>query len=317
MRTKEEVHVCVNQELELDYNDLQLHASPSHSYCHSHEVEYVSNSTPVKADAFSSIRRATIRALSGEQLPRGQTSGPLFFGNHNVGYTAAYVFRLADIYARGRQRYYALLAQLGKDTKRALEASTLIWSSFENIAINIVRTAQEAASRNQAKEGAPASENERIKPMSFLTQRTMDPDGFPRCGVMNIKANGLVDLVDNDRFFCELHVMFVGMLQDLGKILGGLQIQRGEANDVLVTARNDTQCPLGTSDEKIVGCHIEDDELQMSPSELAPQHEGGDLQTISSKPELQHEELAENKLDRCHAPVCAPRMVTQRSQVMV
>ncbi|MCJ1410131.1 hypothetical protein MMC19_004216 [Ptychographa xylographoides] len=231
LRTREDVHAC-NPYLQSDEDGTYLHPLPQESFdsnnsdssCHIHHLEYVSNSSPAESDTYSSLRRATIRTLSGEQLPRGQTSGPLWFGDPVAGYTIAYVFRLADTHARGRQRYYALLALAGSDTKRAFEACTMIWSFFEQIAMNIVEMAEDVASRSLMDDSPP--KQGRVTPISsFLTGRTMDPDGYPRQGTANVRANGIAELVDNDRFFCELHMMFVGILQDLGRVLGGLMIR--------------------------------------------------------------------------------------------
>ena len=236
LRTREEVHACTSQYVQLDEEHAQLAPLPHESFdssgsgssCHTHSLEYVSSSSPAESESYSSLRRATIRTLSGEQLPRGQTSGPLWFGDPTAGYTIAYVFRLADSHARGRQRYYALLALAGSETQRAFEACTVIWSFFEQIAMNIVEAAQDVAARSVVDDSPP--ERGHVTPISsFLTGRTMDPDGYPRRGTANVRANGIAELVDNDRFFCELHMIFVGILQDLGRVLGGLKIKAGDA----------------------------------------------------------------------------------------
>jgi len=242
LRTREEVHACTNQCTQGDEDDMQLpsilphdsfDSSGSGSSCHTHNLEYVSSSSPAESENYSSLRRATIRTLSGEQLPRGQTSGPLWFGDPIAGYTIAYVFRLADSHARGRQRYYALLALAGSETQRAFEACTVIWSFFEQIAMNIVEAAEDVAARSIIDDSPP--ERGHITPISsFLTGRTMDPDGYPRRGTANVRANGIAELVDNDRFFCELHMMFVGILQDLGRVLGGLKIKAEGSENLAV-----------------------------------------------------------------------------------
>ena len=232
LRTKEEVHACTNQYVQVEEDDVRFVSSshesfrstPSGTACHTHNLEYVSASSPAESETYSNLRRATIRTLSGEQLPRGQTSGPLWFGDPVAGFTIAYVFRLADSHARGRQRYYALLALAGSETKRAFEACTLIWSYFEQIAMNIVEAAEDVAARSVVDDSPP--ERGQVTPISsFLTGRTMDPDGYPRRGTANVKANGIAELVDNEMFFCELHMMFVGILQDLGHMLGGLKVR--------------------------------------------------------------------------------------------
>ncbi|MCJ1432517.1 hypothetical protein MMC27_001874 [Xylographa pallens] len=112
----------------------------------------------------------------------------------------------------------------GFETQRAFEACTVIWSFFEQIAMNIVEAAEDVAARSIIDDSPP--ERGHVTPVSsFLTGRTMDPDGYPRRGAANVRANGIAELVDNDRFFCELHMMFVGILQDLGRALGGLKIK--------------------------------------------------------------------------------------------
>ncbi|MCJ1359413.1 MAG: hypothetical protein MMC33_009415 [Icmadophila ericetorum] len=235
LRTTEAIHACVNQYSELDDNGMELALASPHSphsldpatqnsSCHSHNLEYVSSSSPIEPDTYSGLRRATIRTLSGEQLPRGHTSGPLFFGDPVHGYTIAYVFRLADLHARGHQRYYALLALAGSDTRRAFEACTIIWSFFEQLAINIIEKAEHVALQASPADDSP-SRSEYITPISsFLTGRTMDPDGYTRRGAAHVRANSIAELVDDKEFFCELHMTFVGMLQELGRILGGVRV---------------------------------------------------------------------------------------------
>ena len=230
LRTREEIHVCgtvdfgsEDDHVQAKYFSHSLHSMLSNSLCHSHSLEYVSSANPLEAETFSSLRRATVRTLSGEQLLRGQTAGPLWFGDSAAGYTIAYVFRLADLHARGRQRYYALLALAGSDVNRAFEACTLVWTFFEQIANHIMCMAEEVASRRTNHDNPP--ERGFITPItSFLTGRAMDPDGFPRQGVVSVRANGIAELVDNSNIFCELHMMFVSILQDLGRILGGTRI---------------------------------------------------------------------------------------------
>ena len=233
LRTTEVIHACVNEYSELQDDSLNMPPTPesfcsaaSITSCHTHSLEYVSNSSPAESDSFSSLRRATIRTLSGEQLPRGQTAGPLCFGDPSVGYTIAYVFRLADPHARGRQRYYALLALAGSDCRRAFEACTIIWSFFEQLARNIIETADQVALRTSLTEDSPPQTGHITPISSFLTGRTMDPDGYPRRGTANVRASGIAELVDNENFFCELHMIFVCMLQDLGRLLGGIRVKQ-------------------------------------------------------------------------------------------
>ncbi|MCJ1308682.1 hypothetical protein MMC25_002336 [Agyrium rufum] len=250
LRTVERIHVCNGDRLhagEIGDDDIAdivagqdgpQHPSLSFSSsesgastpdCHTHSIEYVSNSTPAESSTYSGLRRAVIRTLSGEQLPRGHSSGPLYFGDLSSGYTIAYIFRLADPLARGRQRYYALLALAGTDAARAFEASTIVWTFFETLARNIIETAENIAAQSSPSDDSPI-EFPYITPISsFLTGRNVGDSGdlySRRGGAMGaVRARSIADLVNNKNFFCELHMAFVGMLQDLGRSLGGVRIE--------------------------------------------------------------------------------------------
>ena len=234
LRTTEEVHACSNEYQDLEEDGLislpsaspdSFGSSRSASSCHTHSLEYVSNSSPAESDSYSSLRRATIRTLSGEQLPRGHISGPLCFGDPIAGYTIAYIFRLGDHHARGRQRYYAFLALAGFDTRRAFEACNILWTFFEQLARNIVETADQVALHVSPIDDSPPQSGHITPISSFLTGRTIDPDGYPRRGAANVRANSIAELLDNENFFCELHMMFVSILQDLGKMMGGMRVK--------------------------------------------------------------------------------------------
>ncbi|KAG7006118.1 hypothetical protein G7Y79_00016g041030 [Physcia stellaris] len=108
-------------------------ADTAPSSCHSHTLEFVTTSKPMKPNTYSLLRRASIRTLSCEQLPRGLTAGRIFFEDPAVGYTIAYKFQLVDPYARGHQRHYALLALAGHDPGRAFKATTIVWRAFEQL----------------------------------------------------------------------------------------------------------------------------------------------------------------------------------------
>ena len=229
-RTREDVHICADAG-NLDDGEI------NHTIrCHSHNMEYISSSSPTEPDVFVALRNATVRTLSGEQLPKGQRSGPLCFGDSATGYTVAYYFRLADGHARGKERYYALLALVGTETRRAFESCTLIWNLFEQIALYIINMAEEALQRSKPKLEVDKSEKEyTVTPVSsFLTQRALHPDGNARRGTESVKANNITELVDNSNFFCELHMMFVKMLQELGKVFGGMKTNsRADNTDIL------------------------------------------------------------------------------------
>lgn len=231
LRSREAVHACGSEHSDSGTDeDLSPHQSSPETWasdtsmpsCHTHTLEFVTTSKPMKPNTYSILRRASIRTLSCEQLPRGLTAGRLFFGDPVAGYVIAYKFRLTDAYARGRQRHYALLALAGYDPGRAFKATSTIWRSFERIATSIINN-NEKAQRN---EQPPTNDKQKAAPISsFLTQRTMDPDGFPRRGGATMRPRGLAEMVGNDLFFAELHRSFVALLQGLGRQLGGLAVE--------------------------------------------------------------------------------------------
>ena len=228
LRSKEAVHACGSQHSDSSTDeDMSLQqGSPessatdtASSSCHSHTLEFVTTSKPMKPDIHFVLQRASIRTLSCEQLPRGLTAGKIFFGDPTASYTIAYKFRLTDPYARGRQRHYALLALAGHEPGRAFKATPIIWRAFERIATSIATRTDRAMHENGEKaRTAPVS--------SFLTQRTTDPDDFPRGnGSGGMRARGLAEMVGNDLFFAELHRSFVALLQCLGRQFGGVVVQ--------------------------------------------------------------------------------------------
>ena len=233
LRTLEHFHACIDQreshEADSDVtfeSHLDIDGSPiPQSSCHEHYVEYSSSPSPTISTAYSTLRNATIRTLSGEQLPRGHKSGPMYFGDSSIGYTIAYVFRLVDPLARGHHRFYAFLALAGYDSQRAVEACAIIWSFFEEIAKDIIETAEHVATK-ELTASESHSELEHITPASsFLAgPLSLEYDGFSRRATTNIRPNGIANLVGNPSFFCDLHVAFVRMLRDLGKRLGGLRV---------------------------------------------------------------------------------------------
>ena len=310
LRSKEEMHVCSQKEfcgLLCGYKphpqSCTFESKNSDFSCHSHNQEYVSSTSPMEPEVFSTLRRATVRTLSGEQLPRGHTSGPLWFGDANTGYTIAYIFKLHDAYARGRFRNYALLALVGPDTQRAFEACTLIWSLFEEIAVRIVEMARDVKSRNDAQESS--QERSDVNPVSsLLIGRQTDPDGFPRHDVANLKANGLAELVDNENFFCELHIMFVGMLQNLGKTLGGMRISHSVSEKALRKDQQDVRSAGDTNDQDI------------NPSGSALEEEGN-FRMSPAETDRRFSETMPTNISRRSASVCSPSITTQPRQVVV
>ncbi len=198
----------------------------SRSSDHTHTLTYLTTSSPVESNTYSLLRRACIRTLSCEQLPRGLTCGPLSFGDPIAGYTIAYKFRLPDPHARGRQRYYALLALAGQDPGRSFKAMPVIWRAFERIAAGIMANTESAILKDKTNEVDTIESKNAIPVSSFLTGRTMDPDGYPRRnGAANMRARGLAEMVGDELFFARLHKDFVHLLQILGRQFGGMRVE--------------------------------------------------------------------------------------------
>ena len=194
----------------------------SRSSCHPHELIYRTTSSPIDPNTYSILRRATIRTLSCEQLPRGLTSGAISFGDPVDGYTIAYKFRLPDPYARGCQRYYALLALAGQNPARVYKATPIVWRAFRRIAASIISKAESTISQSQSSENVRGGRKQITPISSFLTGRTVDPDGYPRRnGGLSTRARGLAEMVGDELIFAHLHGEFTYLLQSLGRQLGG------------------------------------------------------------------------------------------------
>ena len=235
LRSKEAIHACGNPHPDLN-TDEELafqQGSPEsfstdtpQSSCHSHTLEFVTTSKPMKPSTYSSLRRASIRTLSCEQLPRGLTAGRIFFGDPATGYTIAYKFRLTDPHARGRHRNYALLALAGHDEGRAWNATTIVWRAFERIATSIVASTERVMHQGKSSSRGGGEKPKAAPISSFLTQRATDPDGFLRAnGGAGMRARGLAEMVGNELVFAELHRSFVYLLQELGRQYGGVVVE--------------------------------------------------------------------------------------------
>ncbi|KAL1967599.1 hypothetical protein VTN77DRAFT_3114 [Rasamsonia byssochlamydoides] len=241
LRSREIVYSCGGNHSDSDdeAHDPHLHSSFPDSLhsssvvsdvsCHAHILTYLSLRGPPNPADYALLRRSSIRTLSCELLPRGLSSGPLCFGDSVAGYTIAYIFRLPDPMARGKRRSYALVALAGKDAGRAFRASPIIWRSFARIAGGIVSAAekhQEEEKRREERSYASANKvggRDYTPISSFLTGRTVDPDGQPR-RAGQIRARNLAEIVGNEYIFAELHAHFVALLQQLGSMFGGVPI---------------------------------------------------------------------------------------------
>ena len=231
LRSRESLQIYGSQQSDSETEDEEptiLQSSPesfasdTSSNYHKHTLTYMSTSSPLDPNTYSIVRRAIIRTLSCEQLPRGLTAGELSFGDPVNGYTIAYKFRLSDPHARGGHRKYALLA-LASNERRACQATTFIWARFQQIAASLVARTEQALQQSKSI-GISNDENSKsnILPISsFLTGRVTDPDGFPRSGGARPNARGLPDIVRDEKFFAELHLDFIGLLRDLRWRFGG------------------------------------------------------------------------------------------------
>lgn len=240
LRSREVVYSCGSNhsDLDEDAHESHVHSSftdslhsssvSSDSSCHTHILTYLSLRGPPNPADYALLRRSSIRTLSCELLPRGLSSGPLCFGDSDAGYTIAYIFRLPDPMARGKRRSYALVALAGKDAGRAFRASPIIWRTFGRIASGIVSAAEryqeEEKRREEQSQGSHKIGGRDYTPVSsFLTGRTVDPDGQPR-RAGQIRARNLAEIVGNEMIFAELHAQFVALLQQLGSMFGGMPI---------------------------------------------------------------------------------------------
>lgn len=211
----------------------QLPSSPrSHpDNCHDHTLTYLTAKSPEDPENYAKLRASVIRTLSCELLPRGMSDGPFCFGDSNAGYTIAYVFRLTDPKARGRRRAYAFVALAGKDASRAFQACPMLWEAFANMAKGIEAAAQRHQARQRQKEEEEADLSEASKShstkytpvSSFLTARTVDPDGHPR-RVGHATPRSLAEIVGDENIFTFLHQYFVAILRCLGDQFGGLPL---------------------------------------------------------------------------------------------
>ena len=196
-------------------------------------------------NTYSSLRRAIVRTLSGEQLPRGLTSGRLFFGNASDGYTIAYTFRLNDRYARGGGRLYSFVALVhpspGLGVMVVYRVIGRIWRRFEEMAEWLGGKVEKEKRRAEGDEmeggatestfaggnvggsgGAGGSEggggSYRGAGGSFLTSRNPahlnNPWGIRMQGP-TLRGRGLVEMTGDERVFAKVHMRFLECLQEV------------------------------------------------------------------------------------------------------
>ncbi|KAI4234975.1 MAG: hypothetical protein LQ352_008138 [Teloschistes flavicans] len=198
--------------------------SSNTSSFHEHAFESSTTSTPADPNVYTILRRAYVQTLSCENLWQGQTSGPLSFQDSTNGLTIAYKFHLPDPHARGRRRQYALLAVVGPDSPRGMEAASPIWRVFQSIANYLMTKAEENVKHGECPAGGKAAFDV-SNVSSFLTGRTVDPDGFPRRGGISTRARSLAEIVGNERVFAWLHEQFSLLLLSLAQRYGEVMVE--------------------------------------------------------------------------------------------
>ncbi|KAL8999618.1 MAG: hypothetical protein Q9169_001578 [Polycauliona sp. 2 TL-2023] len=213
--------------------DSHFHSSPPNSVgssnttissIHEHRFECRTTSTPPEPNAYASLRRACLQTLSGEQLPRGLVSGRLSFEDPVNGLTIAFKFSLQDPHARGRRRHYALLAVAKPGSSKAMEASPIIWGCFQSIVRKFVADSESLLKNSQCLAGRNSTPD-MSNVSSYLTLRTVDPDGFPRAGGISMKARNLVEIVGDRYIFPWIHKQFAMLLQTLAQRFGEILVE--------------------------------------------------------------------------------------------
>lgn len=225
---------------------------------HTHTLNYVSTRQPQSPEGYSVLRRTCIRTLSTEQLPANRSSGPMMFGDVIAGHSIAYVFRLQDPRSRGAKRQYALIAMVGRDSRKASKAFARVTEIFHSIASRIIALAENVLAREAAAaqvlsrpttaipttpplgtsassmpptfmspqkdrsfSSTASSPTRNITPVSsFLSAKRLDPDGFPRLSRDVMKAKSLVEIVGEENFFVELHSVFSSLINTLIRTYG-------------------------------------------------------------------------------------------------
>ncbi|CCG85171.1 Putative protein SPBC24C6.08c [Taphrina deformans PYCC 5710] len=169
------------------------------------DVSYISLRHPQSQERYKAVRNACIRALSCESIPG--RNGPVFFGDPSIGYTIAYIFRLAD--TRGPsanthngRRQYALMCTAAQE-QALLQSWTFITDRFRVLAQKIVdgseTVARQAADAQRMRRGTGESVS-MDRDRSFLR-----PKG-------RVAEKGLADLIGMEDIFVQVHAVFAWML---------------------------------------------------------------------------------------------------------
>ncbi|KAI5789807.1 vesicle coat protein [Pyronema domesticum] len=199
---------------------------------HTHTISYLSSRSPSNPARYAAVRQACIRTLSCELAP-SQTS-PILFGDPQIGYTIAVVFKVSDNKSRGGLRTYALLA-MSMNQKALVQQWGVISGVFMNLVLDIQwgvgeriareKEAEEAALRSSAAGtgvGAGTTGNFGVGAFGAGSLGSRGPESFLRRRNPGDGAEkrSLADLVGKDRFFVDLHSTFVRLLAGLARVYG-------------------------------------------------------------------------------------------------
>ena len=172
---------------------------------HTHTHNYITTSNPINPNIYTFFRKLVLRTLTGEELPRGLTSGKFAFDDSADRTTVVYRFRLYDEYARGKYRQYALIALAGNGNRSAFKAVAHIWERFELIADWITRKVDDANGKSEA-------EKKRKEDQGYTDERSFLTATRARD---RMRMRGLNEMTGDETFFAALHVQFIGLLREL------------------------------------------------------------------------------------------------------
>ena len=178
--------------------------SQASSFSHTHTLNYISTSNPIDPSIYSLFRKLVLRTLTGEELPRGLTSGKLAFDGTADRTTVAYKFRLADPFARGGYRFYALIALAGNGNRGAFRAVARVWERFQVIAEWLTVKVEENTALSSPLSAERQEQSTGYLPVSsFLTGRDRP------------QARGLTEMTGDEKIFAALHLEFVSLQREL------------------------------------------------------------------------------------------------------
>ncbi|QSL65921.1 hypothetical protein MERGE_003058 [Pneumocystis wakefieldiae] len=177
-----------------------------------HKVLYISTRRPMLVHENSALKHACVRSLSCELLP-GKT-GPILFGDATFGYTIAYVFRLADPYARGLKRWYSLICLLQNQANLS-RAWKFIIEKFEILVHRLDTKSKMALVSVDGRNTQKNCIDVRKSPKGFL--RKYDGSSMPQ---------SLAKLVDMQDIFVQIHASFAWILS-----IWGIQFGRSSKNN--------------------------------------------------------------------------------------